>query len=72
MMVTSLPADFDLWGIYPVTEICKILGICRQTLYNYEAAGMFTFDLRTAGRKRPQRVLDGFTIRDIFRNVNNS
>ena len=72
MMVTSLPADFDLWGIYPVTEICKILGICRQTLYNYEAACMFTFDLRTAGRKRPQRVLDGFTIRDIFRNVNNS
>ncbi len=72
MMVSSLPADFDLWGIYPVTEICKILGICRQTLYNYEAAGMFTFDVRTEGRKRPQRVLDGHTIRKIFYNRNNS
>ena len=50
MMVTSLPADFDLWGIYPVTEICKILGICRQTLLKHFSIWNRKFKSSTAAR----------------------
>ena len=72
MMTATLPKNIDPRGLYPVTATCKILGICRQTLYNYEQRGLFVFVIREEGRKRPQRCVTGRDIEAIFYNVSNN